>query len=363
MRARSRDRRVYLSSHPVLFALLAATRRRRTVRFGGTVVVHDRDAYVDALTRIPLDRTALGTTGGAAGRLTGADILFDQHGEAHRRARRLTADTLGTAGVARLRPVWTTLLDRRLKPLADGDPVDLVQVAIELAGVTTAALLGLDTDPMELARAAQQAAATAARAHLPGPNRRRAGPAAEQSAARLASLAAPAGGPDAGLATIIAVAAVNTTVAALPRAAAWAADADLWGYADRPALADELLRVTAPTPLLPRVAAAPGTAGGCPVRAGDRLLLIARHAVGAPRFGADPDRPAPAQVTRLIFGAGPHACPGAHLARTQLADLLAALAPYRPRVVRARADRRAALPSWRSLIVRATTGASGPSST
>jgi len=359
MNARSRDRRVYLSSHPVLFALLAATRRRRTVRLGGTVIVHDREAYVDALTRIPLDRTAAGTTGGAAGRLTGADNLFDQHGEAHRQARRSVADALGAAGVARLRPVWTSLLERRLKALADGERVDLVPIAAELAGATTAALLGLDADPTELALAARQAAAAAARAHLPGPHRRRAGPAAERATARLTALVAPAGGPEAGLAAIIAVAAVNTTVAALPRAAAWAADANLWAYADRPSMADELLRVTAPTPLLPRVAATSATAGGCPVRQGDRLLLIARHAAGAPYSDPEPARPAPAQVAQLVFGAGPHACPGARLARTQLADLLAALAPYRPRVVRARADRRAALPSWRSLHITAAVRLAG----
>jgi cytochrome P450 len=350
--ARSRDRRVYLASHPVLFALLAATRHRQTVRLGGTILVHDRDAYLAALTRIPLDRTAEGTTGGAAGRLAGAGTLFDQHGEAHRGTRRATAEVLGAAGVARIRPVWTALLDRRLAPLADGEPVDLVPVAAELAGATAAALLGLAADPVELAAAAREAAATAARAHLPGPGRRRAGPAAERAAGRLRALAAPGGGPDAGLATMIAVAAVNTTVAALPRAAAWAADAGLWAYADRQSLTDELLRVTAPTPLLPRVAAAPGTAGRCPVRTGDRLLLIARHAVDAPHTDPDPAGPAPAQVAQLVFGAGPHACPGARLARAQLADLLAALAPYRPRVVRARADRRAALPSWRSLVIR-----------
>jgi cytochrome P450 len=84
------------------------------------------------------------------------------------------------------------------------------------------------------------------------------------------------------------------------------------------------------------------------------LLLVARHAVDAHRSDPNPLAPASPQVAQLVFGAGPHACPGAKLARAQMADLLAALAPYRPVVTRARADRRSALPSWRSLVIRAT---------
>jgi cytochrome P450 len=369
MRARTRDRRVYLASHPILFALLAATRHRPALRLGRTVLVHDRDAVVAALTRVPLDRTAEGTTGGAAGRLTGAGRLFDQQGDDHRRSRRDTAAALGPAGVAQLRPLWTELLARRLAPLGDGRTVDLVPLAAELSGVTAAALLGLAVDGQALAGAARSAAAAAARGHLPGPGRRRARRAAGPAAARLTDLIAPDGGAQAGLSAVLAVAAITTTVATLPRAAAWAADDGLWEHArTHPhALAGELLRVLAPTPLLPRVAAgagdlipapggpAPGgpRRGGCPVRAGDRLLLVARHAVGAHRGGPDPADPAPAAVTRLVFGAGPHACPGARLARAQLADLLAACAPYRPVVTRARADRRSALPGWRSLVIRA----------
>ena len=437
MRGRTRDRRVYLAGHPILFALLVATRRWPALRLGGTVLVHGRDAYVAALTRVPLDRTADGTTGGAAGRLGGADTFFDQQGDAHRRTRRSTAEALGAAGVDRLRPVWTEILARRLAPLAAGAEVDLVPLAAELSGSTAAALLGLPVDGSALAEAARDAGAGAVREHLPGLFRGRARRAAAAAAERLTTLIAPEGGAEAGRAAMLAVAAINTSVAALPRAVAWCADDDLWSYArSHPrSLATELLRVTAPAPLLPRVAAAqsilptgcpaddnhrpartPPT--GCPtgggrravptntpptrsptsgsgpatttdtppagysghrdgragsadaqptgypgkgrtgaqlrIRRGDRLLLVARHAVGAHRDDPDPAEPATAQVAQLVFGIGPHACPGARLARTQLVDLLMALAPYRPVVVRSRADRRAALPGWRSLVVRAS---------
>ncbi|MFC6569170.1 cytochrome P450 [Actinoplanes utahensis] len=359
-RARRRDRQVYLRSHPVLFALLAATRRRPAVRIGGTVIAHSRDAYLDGLTRVPLDRTAEGTTGAAAGRLAGGGLLFDQDGDDHRGTRRHLAESLGADGVQRLRPVWREVLDRRLAPLAGGRPVDLVDVAAELSGATAAALLGVGADPRELAAATRAAAAAGAREHLPGPpfpGRRRA---ARRAADHLNRLLSPADerANGNGLAAMVAVAAVNTTVAGLPRAAAWCADAGLWGWAgtDPDALAGEMLRVTAPTPLLPRVAAAAGTVAGCPVRAGDRLILITRHAVGAHRRDPSPTDPVEPRTAQLVFGAGPHACPGARLARLQLADALAALAPYRPVVRRARPDRHSALPGWRTLIVSANRG-------
>jgi cytochrome P450 len=156
---------------------------------------------------------------------------------------------------------------------------------------------------------------------------------------------------------MLAVAAVNTMVSALPRAVAWCADDDLWSAAadpvDRPVLVDELLRVLAPSPLLPRVAAGDGTVAGRPVRRGDRLVLVARHAAHAHRRGPSTVDPAPPKVAQLVFGAGPHACPGARLARAQLADALAAFAAYRPVVVRAAVDRSAALPGWSTVEVRA----------
>ncbi|MGZ9934063.1 cytochrome P450 [Streptomyces sp. NC-S4] len=362
--ARRRDRLVYLRSHPLLFGLLAATRGRPVRRLGRTLLVHGPEAYRQALTRLPLDRTAAGTTGAAArtalrdgGAGSGGahgGVLFDQEGGGHRADRRGLAAALGGAGVEDLRSLWRPLLVRRLAPLDRDGEVDLVDLARELSGSVVCALLGSGADPRAVAGAAAEAAAASVRSHLPGPRRPRAEAAAARAADRLRLLLGPAG---AALPAMVAVAAVNTTVAALPRAVAWCADAGLWEQAAdealRPVLADELLRVTAASPLLPRVAAADGAVGGCPVRGGDRLLLVARHAADAHRRDPDALRPAGPAVDRLVFGAGPHACPGARLARAQLADVLAALAPYRPVVTRARVDRGAALPGWRVLTVRA----------
>ncbi|MFF4159339.1 cytochrome P450 [Streptomyces sp. NPDC001678] len=372
--ARRRDRQVYTAAHPVLFTLLAAARHKPVLRIGRTLIVNDADALRHALTRLPLDRVAAGTTGGAARSALGAGtgpgdaaggVLFDQQGAAHRAARRGLADGLSAGGVARLRPLWQDTLARGLAPLAEGRDVDLVALARKTAGVTACALLGVDADPVRLADAAADAAAAAVREHLPSPPRpwprswSRAGADADDAVRRLLDALDGPGrdtaATDAAARAMLAVASVTTVVAALPRAAAWCADAGWWDRAAddtlRPALARELLRVTAPSPLLPRVAAGPGTLGGRPVRAGDRLLLVARHAVRAHTDDPDCHHPAEPALSRLVFGAGPHACPGARLVTAQLEDFLYALAPHRPVVVRARADRRAALPGWRSLVV------------
>lgn len=349
-RARRRDRRVYLLSHPALFAALALSRRRPVMSLGSRHIVNDPDLVRHVLTRVPLDRTAKGTTGGTVRDLSGAGGVFDESGDEHRASRRSLAARLDSAGVAALRPVWADVLDALASRLGRGEGVDLVPCVDDLAGRTAAALLGLDLSPadtLRLARAARRTAWEAVRADLPGPRRRTV----------TDHLAEALPGADTLSKTLV-VATVTTTYAAHPRAVAWVSDAGLWPAAADPirraALVPELMRVTAPSPVLPRVPLRDSMIGDHAVRTGDQVLLVVRHAMGAHRRNPSVDDPAPAAVSQLAFGVGRHSCPGATLARAQLDDLLAALAPYEPAVIRARADRRAALPAWRSLVVRAT---------
>ncbi|WP_211349040.1 cytochrome P450 [Nocardioides litoris] len=347
--ARRRDRRVYTASHPVLFRLLSVTGRAPVRRLGSRVVVSGEDEVRQVLTRVPLDRTDDRTTGGAIRKHEGEGALFDETGPAHRASRRGLAERLGSRGVLELARHYRPPIDDAVDALRAGEEVDVCALADAVSGRTVAALLDLDLSPAEcaeLARAARLTASSAAAAELPSWRRAR----------YRDHLADAFGGRVDPLGKMLALAAVTTTYAALPRAVAWVADEGWWATcrddALLPVLVDELLRVLAPTPLLPRVAAEPAIVGGVRVTPDDQLLLMVRHAVDAHRRDPSVTDPAPTAQARLVFGAGPHACPGAALARAQLATTLSSLALQPARVVRAVPDRHAALPAWRELVVR-----------
>ena len=369
-RAAVRDLAVY-ASHPFAFAALAGTSRLPQLRLGTTVIVHDRERYAEALTGIPLDRLATGTTGGQLAAALGVEkgLMFTDADS--RASRRTSAAHLSSRQVAALAPAWQPLLRQAAGSLAGGGSLDVAALARRLGGVTANAVLGISADPDLLADLVLAAAAHATRTEMRPAwvnhvLRREAVP---PQARELAALMRPTGpgwladaaqagasaAEVAALGVTIALATVATTAAALPRAVAWCADAGLWDALPEHAgpLTAELLRVTAPSGVLPRVTAADAELGGCPVRAGTRLVLVARSAARQGRPFPDPACPAPAAQAQLVFGAGAHACPGARLARAQMAEVLTVLAAHRPRVVSARPAYRSALPSWQRLVVAA----------
>lgn len=87
---------------------------------------------------------------------------------------------------------------------------------------------------------------------------------------------------------------------------------------------DELLRRDDPFLSNRRVATADTVVGGCPVTAGSRLTVEWTDANRDPAVFPDPDRYAPEAHAHanLVYGAGPHVCPGRPLATLELRILL-----------------------------------------
>jgi cytochrome P450 len=92
-----------------------------------------------------------------------------------------------------------------------------------------------------------------------------------------------------------------------------------------PALVEESLRLDAPVQILARAVRAPTEVAGCPLAAGDRVVLGIASANRDESVYADPDvlrldRANPRD--HLAFGTGPHVCPGASLARLETLAVL-----------------------------------------
>ncbi|WP_246099798.1 cytochrome P450 [Tessaracoccus rhinocerotis] len=83
---------------------------------------------------------------------------------------------------------------------------------------------------------------------------------------------------------------------------------------------DELLRIDDPFVSNRRKATKDTEIAGCPVHAGQRVLVDWTNANRDPRVFQDPDRYDPEQHAQLnlVYGAGPHVCPGRPLATLEL---------------------------------------------
>ncbi|MHB8439365.1 MAG: cytochrome P450 [Acidimicrobiales bacterium] len=87
-----------------------------------------------------------------------------------------------------------------------------------------------------------------------------------------------------------------------------------------PSAVEELLRWETPVPAVPRVATEDVEIGGCPVRAGEQvmLLLAAANTDDAAHPGVDEVDLTRNPNPHLAFGGGVHRCLGSHLARVEL---------------------------------------------
>jgi cytochrome P450 len=160
-----------------------------------------------------------------------------------------------------------------------------------------------------------------------------------------------------GLASLLLVAGTETAASAMTRGVALLYDTgqqhDLRADpALLPGAVWEILRVTTPAPLIGRHITADFEAAGKILRRGERALILTyttNNAVGRFDIHRTPER----KIRQLWFGAGPHVCLGAPLARAEMTYLLQTLlAQERPwRVVRRRASRNVIIPTYAQLAI------------
>jgi len=160
-----------------------------------------------------------------------------------------------------------------------------------------------------------------------------------------------------GLASLLLVAGTETAASAMTRGVALLYDTgqqnDLRAEPDLlPGAVWEILRVTTPAPLIGRHITEDVTAAGKVLHRGERALMLTHtinNAVGRFDIHRSPER----KIRQLWFGAGPHVCLGAPLARAEITYLLQTLlAQARPwRVVHRRASRNVIIPTYAQLAI------------
>jgi len=160
-----------------------------------------------------------------------------------------------------------------------------------------------------------------------------------------------------GLASLLLVAGTETAASAMTRGVALLYDTgqqnDLRAEPDLlPGAVWEILRVTTPAPLIGRHITEDVTVAGKVLHRGERALMLTyttNNAVGRFDIHRSPER----KIRQLWFGAGPHVCLGAPLARAEITYLLQTLlAQARPwRVVHRRASRNVIIPTYAQLAI------------
>ena len=383
---RAWEERVQRTAHPLAYPLLARIRRPvlRVPRLG--VVVTDADLLRAVL--LDTERFTKTGPGGSAELWTpvlGPSVLLNMVGVDHLALRRrlgplfapafvgrLTADTIGARAAG--------LTER----LVAGEEVDLVAEVREYAGQVISRLLGLPHDVVGEELFARVSAVTGfvtlsrarftprqvqqARAVLDDLTRNARLAYREDVAPGEAALTVPARMRELGLSEDEAMGAVGafvltgteTLVSYLPRMLAILADT---GWLERlahdrgplDAAIAEGLRVTTPSPVMLRSAAAELRLGGVAVHPGDRMILatfLADRAGGA----FDPTGNPAASLKQLWFGAGAHFCLGAPLAMAQITTVLGAVLDAQAttplRIGRRRARHGVLIPGYQTLTLR-----------
>jgi cytochrome P450 len=397
--ARKHERRLYLASHPLVYALSTWAAWR------GPIVSVPRVGHLVsdlALAREVLSspsrfaKTGPGALSDTLSAVIGRSALVNMDGAGHRELRGRLQGLFTPSYVADLvRQVFAAPLGNLVSRLRGGEAVDLARTAQLLIGRIACAILGLplpagreDETCLDLFRAGSEFATllTLSSHRLAGRRLELARQcyAALTQAARAAYEAGDercvpgrlrALGLDfeecRGVIGLLLLAGTETTASVLPRIVALLVDTGQWTTLRQRrdllgAALDEGLRLTAAVPLMTRNVVAPTRLGGRDLGPDERVIVLLFKALQSEAMTAEPlhfdlGRSRVAAQAPLWFGVGPHFCLGAALARHELEQALTALLDVGDLVITDRRHgSRGLLPAYGRLEVSAAAASRKP---
>lgn len=382
------ERRVQRGAHPFAYPLIRAVGTIRPVfRLPGLgVLVSEASLVREVLMDGGYTKAGAKASGALWTPVVGPRALLNMHGEEHLELRRrLNALFTPRAVEDIVAPAAARLRERLATGLENGVPVEFVGLVKELSGGVISRLLGIPDDApgrlpdseffnlassitsvVRLGRprlsARQVAKAKAAVELLAGPVRqayRDDDPDTFPGRLRVLGLSEDEA---VGIVSAFVIAGTETLVSYVPRLAGLLYDdgrlpalaAERTGL---PAMVNEGLRFTAPSPMMLREATNDGWLGGVRIKRGERIMLSTVHAVKS-LGGFDPGMPIPAAARQLWFGAGAHFCIGMPLAMAEINSAMTVLLDEysrQPWTIRSRTvSRNVLIPGYKSLeLVRA----------
>ena len=348
------EAKLWKAAHPVAYPLLKGIAKLGVnVRIPGIgLVISDAGLMREVLRNPVFSKVGKGVSSTLWTPITGPTALINMDGDDHLVLRRKLGPIFSPRSIAELS---AEIMDA---PLADmknrlmkGEAVDIVEEVGKIAGAMICRLTGLDISDASVSSTVEKARELTAQASLKGTLT---DAQVEYSKSLLSSLTAPVLkaynegnektvpgkmklmglSPEEalGASSAFIIAGTETVITYIPRMVALTLES---GWIDtlvnQPDRMDdvimEALRLTVPTPVMLRSVTEDATIGGKNIKKGQRAVLLTMMACQRLKNGNsfDPDRPIPAEIQNIWFGAGSHFCIGMPLAMAQTKAVLSTL--------------------------------------
>lgn len=376
---------LWSSSHPRIYPILKFIARGKPVirvPFVG-LIVSDAEIMKSILMNPVFSKVGKGVSSTLWTPITGPTALINMDGPSHMLLRRKLGPIFSPRAISTLSAtIMQEPLERMAGQLAAGESIDVVEYVAQIAGSMICGLTGLDPSDKAVSETVDKARELTAQASLKGTLT---DSQVEYSRNLLASLTQPVidaynrGDTNTvpgrmkelglsqeeavGASSAFIIAGTETVISYIPRMVALILESGwLEKLNEDPERMNDViregLRLTVPTPVMLRSVTEDTEVSGRKVKKGRRTILMTVLACQNLERGDefDPDRPIPAAIGQIWFGAGSHFCIGMPLAMEQTTAFLKTLmksAETGKIIIEARTARTHTFaPSYETLIIR-----------